>query len=223
MCFSEEASFVSAAALTVISGACIYAARHTKNYIALAMIPLFFALQQASEGVEWLVFNQRLGTSHEAQLASDVFVLIAYVVWPFWIPFSLWIAEKTPTSRAYLRILFCIGCAVAVYNGWNVPLVLKRPTYGIKAFIIMSLSTKFLFGLIFAQPLFHGLFLAYLISNGLEPSSYFQPSYRRIFIIIRLPPYGAFLGPLSVYFYDLLFDMRQKKAEHHNNVRPIIL
>lgn len=186
MCFSEEASFVSAAALTVISGACIYAARHTKNYIALAMIPLFFALQQASEGVEWLVFNQRLGTSHEAQLASDVFVLIAYVVWPFWIPFSLWIAEKTPTSRAYLRILFCIGCAVAVYNGWN---VLTRPE---KAYV----RNKSIYYYVFVdQVLIWPYFCATIIPWFISSLPYFK----------WLGTFILFSAIVSAYFYYYTF------------------
>ena len=53
MCFSASASFL-AASLLLVTG--IYALKKVKSkkQIPLALIPLFFAFQQAAEGVIWL-------------------------------------------------------------------------------------------------------------------------------------------------------------------------
>lgn len=120
MCFSEEVSFVAAGALTVASAVCFYSARTARERYALATIPLFFALQQAAEGVQWLVFKGLWGSSIEAHSARDLFLFIAYAVWPFWIPFSLWVAEIQPARRYVLQWLLFLGLALAVYQGWKV-------------------------------------------------------------------------------------------------------
>ena len=56
MCFSASASFTAAAFLIPTGGYCVYSAIELKrfHYLALALIPIFFGVQQAIEGGVWL-------------------------------------------------------------------------------------------------------------------------------------------------------------------------
>lgn len=120
MCFSEKVSFATSAALTVVTFGCIWSVRGRKELYALAAIPLFFALQQAAEGVQWLVFKELWGSAKEAKSAKDLYIFIAFVVWPFWIPFSVWVAEKEGQRKRYLEILLMIGFFVAIFDAWKI-------------------------------------------------------------------------------------------------------
>lgn len=120
MCFSEQASFSAAAILSISAIYSFYVARHKKEFLALAAIPLFFAFQQAAEGVEWHYFKQQEVDLKELQAAKDLFLLIAYPVWPFWIPFSLWLAEKKPKRKKVMELFLMLGLVLSIYFGWNI-------------------------------------------------------------------------------------------------------
>lgn len=120
MCFSEKVSFAAAGALTVMAFICFYTVRREKQKYALAAIPFFFALQQAAEGVEWLYFKDLWGTQANADSARDLFAFIAHAVWPFWIPFSLWLAEPEAKNRRWLEIMLLFGALLSLYFGYHV-------------------------------------------------------------------------------------------------------
>lgn len=120
MCFSEEVSFVASGTLALASAVCFYLARHKKQFYALAVIPLFFALQQAAEGIQWLVFKNIWGSLQDAHTARDLFLIIAYAVWPFWIPFSLWVVEPQASRRRWLQLLLIIGLIISLYEAWKI-------------------------------------------------------------------------------------------------------
>jgi len=56
------------------------------RYLALAISPLVFAVQQACEGFVWL--GLREGDQDLARSASLAFLFFAIVFWPCWMPFS---------------------------------------------------------------------------------------------------------------------------------------
>jgi hypothetical protein len=120
MCFSEEVSFITAGTLAAVSAGCFYLAGRRKEFYALAAIPFFFALQQAAEGVQWLVFKKIWGTGAELSSGRDLFLFIAYVVWPFWIPFSLLVAENQTGRQRWLQLLLSLGLIVSLYAGWKI-------------------------------------------------------------------------------------------------------
>ena len=78
-----------------------------------AAIPLIFAAQQAAEGTVWLTMSGGHATLH--RLAVGIFLGVALVVWPTWLPFALWLVERNPARRRALGALFWVGAAVAVY------------------------------------------------------------------------------------------------------------
>lgn len=120
MCFSEQASFTSAAVLSLISMGCFRLVKHDPKLYALAAIPLFFGIQQGAEGIEWLYFKGIWGNAHLAELARNTFAFFAFCFWPLWLPLSLYIAEKED-QRKFLLLLFTLaGVAYSLFSGWNV-------------------------------------------------------------------------------------------------------
>lgn len=113
MCFSESASFASSAMLAVMSYFSLKTASKQPRYFALALIPLFFAIQQFSEGLEWHSINAGIP---EMAAAKYVFLFFAYAWWPFWIPLSLLIAEEKPSRYIYLSALTVLGFLLTTYN-----------------------------------------------------------------------------------------------------------
>ncbi len=114
MCFSTEASFIAGAVLTTVGVVAIKKAQ-PRSYLAFATIPLLFAIQQFSEGFEWLAFN---GHISEGWLSPTkyIFLFFAQVVWPAWVPFSVFKAEREP-SRMKLLIPFVVaGFCLAAYH-----------------------------------------------------------------------------------------------------------
>lgn len=105
MCFSAPASFTASAILATMGGALISRVKE-KALLPIAMIPCFFAIQQASEGVVWLnLFN--------AEHAKNVYLFFAYVFWPIWIPFALYFAEHNPLRKQILAGSLGIGLVVS--------------------------------------------------------------------------------------------------------------
>jgi hypothetical protein len=103
MCFSAKASFTAATVLVVI-GALLVRRTHDKRCLFLALIPFFFAVQQAAEGFLWL--------NRAPYISKWVFLSFAFVVWPLWIPFSFWYAEETPFRKQAMA--FCLGIGLVV-------------------------------------------------------------------------------------------------------------
>lgn len=93
MCFSAEASFITAAVLVPVGGYCIQAAlRKRWSYVALAAAPLFFGIQQIFEGFVWLGIERH--DPAMIQWTSLGFLFFALGFWPFWIPLSAFFVEE---------------------------------------------------------------------------------------------------------------------------------
>lgn len=81
---------------------------------ALAMLPIFFGIQQFSEGLVWLSLS-------DVSFFKNIFLFFAYFFWPVWIPFSLWIAEKDPKNKRLLFLCLILGIAVGASFGLVIP------------------------------------------------------------------------------------------------------
>lgn len=119
MCFSEDASFAAAAALAVVGALSFRKVAGQPTYYALAAIPLLFALQQGAEGVQWLYQKKVWGSVDLALFCQYLFLTIACVVWPFWIPFSLWMVEGVEKRKRVLKGMAVIGGILGLYNAWE--------------------------------------------------------------------------------------------------------
>ena len=107
MCFSLHMSFLAAGLLTSIGILTLKKVSH-RSEIPLASIPLIFALQQAAEGMLWLL----LPTGNYPAIitiSKYVFLSIATIVWPLFIPFTLLLLEPQLIRRAIIASCLVIA------------------------------------------------------------------------------------------------------------------
>jgi len=97
MCFSATASFTAGVILTVTG---VYTLRQvkSKSILPFASIPLLFGIQQIIEGIVWMSFNEPVLHG----IATYLFVLFAYVLWPTFVPVSIWLIEENPIRKKIL-------------------------------------------------------------------------------------------------------------------------
>lgn len=111
MCFSASSSFTISAVLAT-TGTYLICKKKPKRFIPLALIPLFFAIQQLSEGMIWLNI---LKEPHNpiSIFSKNIFLFFAYVFWPLWIPFSLWAAESNLQKKQIMAFFIGIGLVIS--------------------------------------------------------------------------------------------------------------
>jgi len=111
MCFSATGSFALSGVLTLL-GAASMARNSSKPHRMIAAIPLLFAAQQSAEGAVWLTIT---GDHHTLnRVVVIIFLGIALVVWPTWLPFALRRVERSVTRRRTLGALLVAGSLVAI-------------------------------------------------------------------------------------------------------------
>jgi hypothetical protein len=108
MCFSAEASFTVGAALLPVGVYCIREALRKQPYhIGLALIPVWFGLQQISEGLVWEGLEH--GNTSLTRIASLVFLFFALALWPFWFSFLGAIGEPIPKRRRWFVVFSLVS------------------------------------------------------------------------------------------------------------------
>ncbi len=87
MCFSAEASFAAALFLAPCGVVTVgRALAYDKRLLGFACFPLFFGIQQVTEGIVWLgVATPSVGPVTSTAL---IFLFFAYWFWPVWVPAS---------------------------------------------------------------------------------------------------------------------------------------
>lgn len=142
MCFSKEASYVTGTIL-VAMGAYTTLSNKQKKLLPAACIPLFFGIQQLSEGNLWSLLEQGFPvklTSLEhmgnmGSISAAIFLLFAFLIWPIWIPLSTYLPEKNPARKKLLGCLLLNGifvAAVAVLSLKNNALTIKVVEHSIQ-------------------------------------------------------------------------------------------
>jgi len=112
MCFSVQASFTTAAVLAVLGSYTLSKAR-TPGMRLFAINPLFFALQQALEGIVWVTLNAGDTVSLLHSIGVYGFLFFAGMFWPVYIPGSLYVLEENPTRKKILATMLIPGCLLA--------------------------------------------------------------------------------------------------------------
>jgi hypothetical protein len=111
MCYSAEASFTAGAVLLPAGAYCVRAALQKRPaLLPLALVPLFFAAQQISEGFVWLGLHH--GDPDLVRPASLVFLFFALAFWPFWFPLLSALSEP---RRARRRLFVALTAAATVW------------------------------------------------------------------------------------------------------------
>ncbi len=112
MCFSAEASFAASGVLAASSMA-ISRIPKEKASIPLSLFPAIFATHQFIEGVLWLNHDGALPDVYKSG-AVFAYVLIAYVLWPAFVPLSAYLIETERRRRIVILICQAIGLCVGL-------------------------------------------------------------------------------------------------------------
>ena len=107
MCFSAEASFAASAALAASSVA-IARIPKEKAAIPLSLFPAVFSLHQFTEGLIWLNQDGILPDAYEPAVVTT-YALIAYALWPAFVPLAAFLIETDKRRRAILLACQAIG------------------------------------------------------------------------------------------------------------------
>ncbi len=113
MCFSASASFGAGAILTVIGVASLKKATRTHEK-AFAAIPFLFGVQQISEGFLWLALSNPTFVPLQ-EFMTYAFLFFAQVVWPFWVPFSIYLTDTKTKRKPVYYTLMLMGTSVSIY------------------------------------------------------------------------------------------------------------
>jgi hypothetical protein len=123
MCFSSTVSFTAGAVLINISVYTIYhAITKNKKYLLFALMPLFFGIQQITEGFVWLGI---LG--HDPfllKIASLGFLFFALFFWPIFSPLSMILIEEKKESKRKIVLLVLLGLGLMMAVGMYLPLIM---------------------------------------------------------------------------------------------------
>jgi hypothetical protein len=116
VCFSAEASFAVGIALIPAGVYCLWAAAVKKpSFLGLAAMPIFFGIQQISEGFVWQGRISESSDEISARAASLVFLFFALAFWPFWFPLLAAIMEPQPRRR----LIFAGLAVLATFWFWT--------------------------------------------------------------------------------------------------------
>ena len=132
MCFSANASFGSAAILSVVGIACMRKAG-TPAQTAFAAIPFIFGFQQLSEGFVWLSLTNPAFINWQ-KASTYIFLGFAHVVWPIWVPLSILLIERNIKRKNILYFLLGAGVVLATYLGYTI--VTQHSTASIEGYHI---------------------------------------------------------------------------------------
>ena len=113
MCFSAEASFAGGVIISSI-GVAVVTKVHKPSQLLFACIPVFFGIQQFTEGVLWLTIpNPEFITIQK--IATYIFLVMADVLWPVWIPLSVLFMEENARKKKLIWYLLIAGMVVSAY------------------------------------------------------------------------------------------------------------
>ena len=112
MCFSPEASFIASAVVTTV-GVISYKKATDLPSKRLALIPIFFGLQQFSEGFVWLslLYEQ---FAFLKDTSSIGFIIFAWIVWPTYVPYTMRLIETNERRKKMMSIFLYLGMFVSV-------------------------------------------------------------------------------------------------------------
>ena len=113
MCFSAEASFVTAAVTGAIGIVSLTRATQPRE-LPLAAAPILFAVQQSVEGLLWLNLPPAPSGSISTALTL-LFLFLAQVFWPIYAPIAVLLIEPSEMRRRIMLLCLAAGAGVAAY------------------------------------------------------------------------------------------------------------
>jgi len=112
MCFSAGVSYGSAAVL-IATGTATTLGNNSKEQRMIAAMPFFFGIQQAAEGIVWQTMGYEAVSSLH-QFGIVLFLSFAFIIWPSWLPWSLYPIEIHKKRKKILKALGFLGIGVSI-------------------------------------------------------------------------------------------------------------
>lgn len=113
MCFSAEASFAGGVIITAI-GVATVTKIHKSSQLIFASIPLFFGVQQFTEGILWITLTNPDYVNIQ-KISTYLFLIMANVLWPIVIPLSVLFMEENQKKKKILRLFLIMGICLSTY------------------------------------------------------------------------------------------------------------
>lgn len=110
----------TASAVLAATGASIIKKKPLRHELLIALIPILFAVQQAIEGVQWLLIRQ----GEPSLILGYLFLFFAFIIWPIYIPIAVYNIEHSVKLKNILRFFILAGFFVA---SWLLFFVLASP------------------------------------------------------------------------------------------------
>lgn len=191
MCFSAAASFAASAVLLPLGLYSVYKALKTnKDYLLFSFIPFIFSIHQFIQGLIWDTLHARSYVSlYHSVLA---FTFIAFFIWPFYIPLSIYAIE--PNKRRKKIFLGLIFCGLALGLASYVPLLIGVIT--VEVSIVKHSISYPVYQPVYMQNIYT-VFYALIVIISLFLSSIRKI---RVFGILLL---SAFLFSAVCYYYTI--------------------
>lgn len=117
MCFSTTASF-GASAILAVAGIATLRKVETPAQIMFASIPVMFSIQQFTEGFVWIALKDPHSNDWQS-IPINIFLLLAQVVWPVWVPLSILLIEKNDKRKKGLKILLGVGAVLSLFLAYR--------------------------------------------------------------------------------------------------------
>lgn len=112
VCFSPQADLVGGAVVTLLG---VDALRHVgeRRELPIAFLPLMLGVHQLVETFVWWGLDGHVSQGI-GRAATWIYLLIAFVVLPLYVPAALWAIEPTTARRRLMLPFLAIGTAVSV-------------------------------------------------------------------------------------------------------------
>ena len=110
MCFSAQADLVGGTVVTLLG---VDALRHVRARceLPLAALPLVLGAHQLVETLVWWGLEGHVA-DEVGRVATWIYLLIAFVLLPPYLPFAIWRIEVAPSRRRLMQPFIAIGIAV---------------------------------------------------------------------------------------------------------------
>lgn len=108
MCFSQSVSFgVGSGLIAAGAFATWQALTINKRYVPVAIIPVLAGLQQFAEGHVWMGLSE--SSPPMVWWAGMTFILFSWLMWPVWIPMSVYVLEPPDSPRRRPLLLLALA------------------------------------------------------------------------------------------------------------------
>jgi hypothetical protein len=222
MCFSAASSFGAA---VFIGGTGLAALQKANTNVQrnFALIPIFFSLQQFTEGLIWVNLSNAEGLSHIwgiiiTPVLTYLFLFFAWVIWPIFIPFSMRFLEQHPFRKKLLNGIIVLGIAVTsvlVYILLNNKILAELAGNHIRYEHGFSHPLVWVFGIFYFIPVVFSCFVSsikrmwYLGVINMASYLYSKLFFTRVVISV----WCFFAAVSSIFVLVIIYDMQKRGAE----------